>query len=231
MSKTKVLYVEDDENLGFITQDQLESEGFEVVRCKDGHQGLQMFGNDTFDICLLDVMLPKQDGFSLAEDIRSLNQTVPIIFLTAKNLDEDKIKGFKTGGDDYLTKPFNMEELILRIDAILKRTKKNNQTEDKSVIHFGQCEFSLKNKLLKTPYQEIRLTPKEAAILNVFCQNPNQLINRDVALKIIYGDDDYFKGRSMDVYIAKIRKYLKDDETLDLINIHGSGFQLNVEGE
>lgn len=225
----KILLVEDDENLGFITKEHLEDEGYKVDLAVNGKKGFQLFSNNEYDLCLLDVMMPEQDGFSLAEDIRAVNNNIPIIFLTAKSLQEDKIKGFKIGADDYICKPFSAEELTLRIKAILKRYfQHNDQAENRSVIDFASSSFDFKNQLLNTPSQEYKLTKKEAEVLNVLCRNINQTVTRELALKMIYGEDDYFKGRSMDVYIAKVRKYLKDDPLVEVQNIHGTGFKLVV---
>ena len=227
--KIKILLVEDDENLGFITKEHLEGEGFDVELKTDGKLGFDAFSKNSFDICLIDVMMPKQDGFSLASDIRVVDKETPIMFLTARSLPEDKIKGFNLGGDDYLTKPFSSEELVLRIKAILKRHFKYNEpAENKRVIEFSNSSFDFKNQILKTPVQEHRLTRKEAEVLNVLCKNINQTVTREVALKMIYGEDDYFKGRSMDVYITKVRKYLREDQGVEVQNIHGTGFKLVV---
>lgn len=227
--KAKILLVEDDENLGFVTKEHLEDEGFEVELKADGKLGFEAFSKNSYDICLLDVMMPNQDGFSLASDIRSVDKEIPIIFLTAKSLQEDKIKGFNLGGDDYLTKPFSSEELVLRIKAILKRHFKHHvSAENKGVVEFSNSSFDFKNQTLKTPIQEHKLTKKEAEVLNVLCKNINQTVTREIALKMIYGEDDYFKGRSMDVYITKVRKYLKEDNGVEVQNIHGTGFKLVV---
>jgi two-component system response regulator VicR len=228
--EAKILLVEDDENLGFITKEHLVDEGFNVVLAKNGKEGFKYFSNEKFDLCLLDVMMPVRDGFSLAQDIRKMDQNTPIIFLTAKSMQEDKIKGFTIGGDDYLTKPFSAEELVLRIKAVLKRYFHHHETAGKQGdFTFSKCSFNLKEQRLITPTMKYSLTKKEAEVLNVLCRNLNKVVTREVALKMIYGEDDYFKGRSMDVYIAKIRKYLKDDDTVEVQNIHGTGFKLLVE--
>jgi two-component system OmpR family response regulator len=222
-----ILLVEDDENLGFVIKDNLEDEGYLVNLAKDGEEGFRLFHSATYDICLLDVMLPLKDGFSLAQDIRKANQEVPIIFLTARSLDEDKIKGFQSGADDYITKPFSVNELSYRIKAVLKRTK-NSETKDtqKDVFLIGAFSFDFHNQTLSLKGEEQTLTKKEADILKLLCLNKNQLVSREMALKVIWGDNDYFKGRSMDVFITKLRKYLKDDPKVEIINIHGTGFKL-----
>ncbi len=225
--KGNILLVEDDENLGFVIKDSLEEEGYLVNLAKDGEEGFRQFHSKTYDICLLDVMLPLKDGFTLAQEIREANADVPIIFLTARSLDEDKIKGFQSGADDYITKPFSVSELTYRIKAILKRTKPADLHEtQKDNFVIGKFEFDFPNQLLKLHGQEQSLTKKEAEILKLLCLNKNQLLSRDMALKVIWGDNDYFKGRSMDVFIAKLRKYLKDDPKVEIINIHGTGFKL-----
>ncbi len=222
-----ILLVEDDENLGFVIKDNLEDEGYLVNLAKDGEEGFRLFHSQTYDLCLLDVMLPLKDGFSLAQDIRKANQDVPIIFLTARSLDEDKIKGFQSGADDYITKPFSVNELSYRIKAVLKRTKSaevHDTQKDNFVI--GDFSFDFPNQTLSLKGAEQTLTKKEAEILKLLCLNKNQLVSRDMALKVIWGDNDYFKGRSMDVFITKLRKYLKDDPKVEIINIHGTGFKL-----
>jgi len=225
--KGNILLVEDDENLGFVIKDSLEEEGYLVNLAKDGEEGFRQFHSKTYDICLLDVMLPLKDGFTLAQEIREADADVPIIFLTARSLDEDKIKGFQSGADDYITKPFSVSELTYRIKAILKRTKPADLHEtQKDNFVIGKFEFDFPNQLLKLNGQEQSLTKKEAEILKLLCLNKNQLLSRDMALKVIWGDNDYFKGRSMDVFIAKLRKYLKDDPKVEIINIHGTGFKL-----
>ncbi|MFM7022947.1 MAG: response regulator transcription factor [Flavobacteriales bacterium] len=222
-----ILLVEDDENLGFVIKDNLEDEGYLVDLAKDGDAGLRLFHGQSYDICLLDVMLPLKDGFSLAQDIRTTNQEVPIIFLTARSLDEDKIKGFQSGADDYITKPFSVNELSYRIKAVLKRTKTSEAKDvQKDNFQIGDFVFNFLNQTLTLNGAEQTLTKKEAEILKLLCLNKNQLVSRDMALKIIWGDNDYFKGRSMDVFITKLRKYLKDDPKVEIINIHGTGFKL-----
>lgn len=216
--KDKILLVEDDPNLGFVIKDMLQSEGYKVELCKDGATGLKTFVNGSFDLCLLDVMLPKKDGFTLAEDIRKSNHEVPIIFLTAKNMKQDVVKGFQLGGDDYITKPFSTEELKLRVGAVLKRTKKEENPEAfKDNYEIGNYKLDHKNLLLTYKNEPARsLTPKEADLLRMFAHHLDSVISREDILKRVWGDDDYFLGRSMDVFISRIRKYLKDDEHIEL---------------
>jgi two-component system, OmpR family, response regulator len=230
--KAKILLVEDDPNLSLILVDYLEMLTYETILCKDGVHGLNTFKSTHFDLCLLDVMMPKKDGFSLAEDIRKINQDVPIIFLTAKSLKEDRIKGFKTGCDDYITKPFNTEELSLRIDAVLKRCMiKNNITsvEKQEVYEIGIFKFDYTNMTLISPSIKNNLTRKESDLLKMLCDNKNLLLKRETALKSIWGDDNYFIGRSMDVFITKLRKYLKEDPAISITNVHGAGFKLEID--
>lgn len=222
---TSILLVEDDMNLGFVIQDNLKMNGFQVHLCQDGKAGLKAFGDNSFDLCLLDVMLPKKDGFSLAHDIRKINPEVPIIFLTAKAMLDDKIKGFNLGADDYITKPFNPEELVLRIEAILRRslgTAKNNSSE----YSLGRFTYDPTNYILKHPKGDKKLTKKEAEILKLLCDHKGKVLERDLVLNMVWGDDSYFNGRSLDVFITKLRKYLKMDSSVKITNIHGVGFKL-----
>lgn len=227
--KANILLVEDDDNLGFMLKDYLQMEGFQVNLQKDGASGLQAFQNQTFDLCILDVMMPIQDGFSLAKDIRKINLKVPFVFLTAKAQEEDRIKGLKLGADDYITKPFSTEELKLRLENILRRTSPPDNLTKEEVYHIGQYHFDFANQILKHKVIEKRLTKKEAQVLRLLCQNRNLLVRRETALTTIWGADDYFMGRSMDVYIAKLRGYLKEDPSVSIINVHGTGFKLEVE--
>lgn len=225
----KILLVEDDENLGFILKDYLELIGYEVDLQKNGNAGYTSFLTKKFDLCILDIMLPLKDGFTLAEDIRKKDESIPIIFLTAKTLKEDKIRGFKIGADDYITKPFSTEELSLRIEAIFKRIRSANVTTEGESYTIGIYNFDYYNQLLISSKGEKSLTKREADVLRMLCLNKNQLLKREIALKQIWGSDDYFMGRSMDVYIAKLRKYLSDDENINIINVHGSGFKLEIK--
>jgi DNA-binding response OmpR family regulator len=224
---TKILLVEDDDSLGFVVKDNLEQEGYQIDLQTTGKLGQTAFQKNQYDICILDVMLPEMDGFTLGEYIRSTGNQIPIIFLTAKSLKEDRIKGLKLGADDYLTKPFSIEELILRIEAILKRTgKKSSQNIDTHII--GKYIFDTKN--LKLYFDNIPqdLTHRESDLLNFLVQNKNETIPRDKILIAIWGDDDYFKGRSLDVFITRLRKYLSQDPTIKLTNVHGVGFRLDI---
>lgn len=226
--KARVLLVEDDESLAFIVKDNLEEAGYEVFYAPDGETGFQLFMKHNIDICLLDVMLPKKDGMTIASQIRKKNEKVPILFLTAKNMDEDRIAGFKAGGDDYITKPFNMEELLLRMQVFLKHTQVNEE-EEKTIFNLGEMEFDSANLILKRDGNEIQLTQKESDLLRYLCLNANQVLKRDDILLNVWGKDDYFLGRSMDVFMTKIRKYIKEEEKVNLQTIHGVGFKLVIE--
>lgn len=227
MGKHKILLVEDDLNLGFLIQENLEMQGFEVKLCRDGEAGLVVYQEENFDLCLLDVMLPKKDGFALATEIREHSQQIPIIFLTAKSLKEDRIEGFKLGGDDYITKPFSLEELVLRIHAVLKRSAgvvdaATNRHE------IGKYIFDYESQILRHGEKQHKLTAKEAELLKLFCVHRNEVLDRQATLKQIWGEDNYFNGRSMDVFISKLRKYLGEDRNIEIKNIHGKGFKLIV---
>ena len=227
MSDFKLLLVEDDPNLGQILNEYLSLKGYETTLCNDGEEGLKTFKRGRFDLCLFDIMLPKKDGFSMAKEIRREDTVTPIIFLTAKSMKEDTIEGFKIGGDDYITKPFSMEELLLRIKAILKRTTEGNpQVSGQKTFEFGSFHFDYDKQMLSRGGVETRLTSKEAELLRLLCLHLNQPLNRSVALKLIWRDDSYFNARSMDVYIAKLRKLLREDESVQIITLHGSGFKL-----
>lgn len=229
-SKGNLLLVEDDENLGFVVQDALKRKGYTVHLFRDGKEGLQHFNRNAYDLCLIDVMLPHKDGLSLAEDIRLTDPIVPIIFLTAKSQTEDRIAGFKAGGDDYITKPFSHEELVLRIDAILRRTKgKGAEERNREVFTLGEFTFDDRNKTLNHPNEERRLTKKEAAVLKLLCMHIDQVLPRELLLNMVWGDDSYFLGRSLDVFISRLRKYLNHDERVRIVNVHGVGFKLQVE--
>lgn len=220
----KILLVEDDPNLGTVLQDYLQVKGFEPELCRDGQQGLAAFQRQTYDLCLLDVMMPKMDGFELAQEIRQLNAQVPIIFLTAKSMKEDTIAGLKLGADDYLTKPFSMEELLLRIRAVLRRTQPPEP--EQHVFTFGSFTFDYDQRRLTHGKEQEKLTSKEAELLKLLAQHVGQTVDRTHALKLIWKDDSYFNARSMDVYIAKLRKYLKPDEAVQILTVHGQGFKL-----
>lgn len=229
--KIHILLAEDDNNLGFVVQDNLKSNGFDVTLCPNGEEALKAFANNPFDLCLLDVMMPKKDGFTVAETIRELNKDIPIVFLTAKTMQMDKVKGFTVGADDYITKPFDFQELVLRINAILKRSKLITEKEEETILSYeiGKYHFDIKNQVLKLGNVEQKLTKKETRILTFLCENMNDIASREQILKNIWGNDDYFSGRSMDVFISKIRKYLAEDEHIQIINIHGVGFKLEVK--
>jgi DNA-binding response OmpR family regulator len=228
MSFNKILLVEDDENLGQILQEYLQMKQYEVSLCRNGEEGLKQFKTNTYHLVILDVMMPKKDGFTLAGDIKKTNPHVPFIFLTAKSMQEDTLKGLKLGADDYITKPFSMEELLLRLKAILKRTyqEKDNKA---GKYKLGSCSFDADAHLLETPEQKIKLTTKEAELLRLLCLNMNQCLNRGDALKAIWHDDSYFNARSMDVYITKLRKYLKVEPAIKILTLHGQGFKLLQE--
>jgi two-component system, OmpR family, response regulator VicR len=223
----KILYVEDDPNLGFVTKDNLEEEGFEIFHFSDGKEAWKNFKKEKFDLCLLDVMLPELDGFSLAEKIRTQNSQIPIIFLTAKNLQDDKIVGLKIGGDDYITKPFSIEELVLRIRVFLKRNAVSDTSITTDVFACGNYEFCFSQQTLKLDEEIQKLTHREAEVLKFLCERKNQIAKREEILVAIWGRDDYFLGRSMDVFVTRIRKMLSSDASLKIENIHGVGFKLN----
>lgn len=228
-TKIKILLVEDDFNLGFVIQDQLKSEGYSVTLCTDGVEGLKTYNEGSFHMCILDVMMPKKDGITLAQDIRKIDTEIPILFLTAKNQVEDRIAGFKAGADDYLTKPFATEEFLLRVKAILKRVNLIEDTGIETNFNLGTIQFDSENfKLIFEDESEKKLTKKEAKILKLLVQNKNKVLTRDIVLNAVWGQDDYFVGRSLDVFITKLRKYLKPDDSVSINNIHGVGFKLEV---
>ena len=227
----KLLLVEDDPNLGFIVKDNLEDRGFEVVHCEDGKQADDLLYKETFDLLLLDVMMPKKDGFTLAEDIRARNIQTPIIFMTAREMIEDKMRGFKAGADDYITKPFDFEELYMRIEAVLKRKSVQEAIAPPLSSEYNIGTFKLiapELKLIDEKGSVYTLTKKEAGLLEYLARYANQPIKREEILRSIWNDDSYFAGRSMDVYITKLRKYLKSDPNIEIQNVHGVGFKLNV---
>ena len=232
MEKLKILLVEDDLNLGFILEENLELQGFSVKRCQDGEEGYLSFLDAHYDLCLIDVMLPVKDGFTLTKDIRKTNYDIPIIFLTAKSLKEDRIEGFKIGGDDYITKPFSMEELKLRIKAVLKRSQKATTPELLlKEFQIGKYIFKPDDRLLILNNESNKLTYKESELLKLLCINLNQTLEREIALKKIWEKDSFFNARSMDVFITKLRKHLSKDPLVKIINIHGKGFKLMVKSE
>ena len=226
--ETSILLAEDDKNLGNILKAYLEAKGYPTVLCPDGKKAYETFKRDKFDFCVLDIMMPEMDGFTVAEKIRKIDKKIPILFLTAKAMQEDRIHGFEIGGDDYLTKPFSMEELLLRIKAIMRRSNAENKVAASSVFKFGKFTFEYNRQILIFEDKENKLTSKEAELLKLLCENMNNVLDRSVALNKIWFDDSYFNARSMDVYVTKLRKYLKDDPDVELINVHGVGFKLVV---
>ncbi len=226
--KTKLLLAEDDENLGLLLKEYLVAKGFGADLYPDGEAAYKGFMKEHYDICILDIMMPKKDGFTLAKDIRIVNPDIPVIFLTAKNLKEDVIEGFKLGADDYITKPFSMEELIFRIEAILRRTSQESQASTQQVFTLGKFTFDTRKQILSDGEETVKLTTKESDLLKLLCQNANKVLERNYALKSIWIDDNYFNARSMDVYITKLRKHLKDEPTVEIINVHGKGYKLIV---
>ncbi|MDZ4664086.1 MAG: response regulator transcription factor [Bacteroidota bacterium] len=227
--KTKILLVEDDPSLGPLLQEYLDAKGFETKLAEDGQKGSEFFFKGTYDLLLLDVMMPIKDGLSLAKDIRLSDKHTPIIFLTAKSMKEDTIEGFNAGADDYITKPFSMEELLARVNAVLRRSSKSRSTDSDEVnFKVGNYNFNSEKQLLQIGVNEQKLTTKESQLLRLLCVHKNDVLDRSFALKSIWQDDNYFNGRSMDVYIAKLRKYLRDDSKVEIINIHGKGFKLLV---
>ena len=226
--EVNILLAEDDFNLGFVIVDQLKLDGYQVTLATDGMDALLRFNEKNFHLCIFDVMMPKKDGFTLASDIRKINSEIPILFLTAKTMTEDKVQGFKSGGDDYLTKPFSVEELQLRIKALLRRVNiKMDKPEDK-VLSLGIFLFDTENICLIINETKRSLTKKEAQILKLLYKFKGQVLPREVILNAVWGQDDYFVGRSLDVFITKLRKYLRDDESITLSNIHGVGFKLEI---
>ena len=210
--KLRILLCEDDENLGMLLREYLQAKGYSAELCPDGEAGYKAFLKNKYDLCVLDVMMPKKDGFTLAQEIRQANAEIPIIFLTAKTLKEDILEGFKIGADDYITKPFSMEELTFRIEAILRRVR-GKRNKESNIYKIGR-------------FKQTKLTTKESELLGLLCAHANEILQRDFALKTIWIDDNYFNARSMDVYITKLRKHLKEDDSIEIINIHGKGYKL-----
>ena len=224
-AKIKVLLCEDDENLGMLLREYLQAKGYDTELCPDGEVGYRAFTQNKYDLCVLDVMMPKKDGFTLARDIRMLNEEVPIVFLTAKTLKEDILEGFRIGADDYITKPFSMEELTFRIEAIMRRIH-GKRNRCRTHYRIGSYMFDTQKQILSRGEQSTKLTTKESELLTLLCVHANEILQRDYALKTIWIDDNYFNARSMDVYITKLRKHLKEDENVEIINIHGKGYKL-----
>lgn len=226
--KLRILLAEDDENLGVLLKEYLLAKNYETDLMPDGEKAFKSFQRNLYDLCILDVMMPLKDGFTLAKEIRAINKDIPIIFLTAKSLKEDVLHGFKLGGDDYITKPFSMEELIFRIEAILRRTNADSKLSTQNVYKLGKYTFDFQKQTLTSDDIIHRLTTKESELLKLLCDNMNEILERNYALKSIWIDDSYFNARSMDVYITKLRKYLKDEPAVEILNVHGKGFKLII---
>ncbi len=228
MENTRVLLAEDDKNLGNILKAYLEAKSYPTVLCQDGKIAYETFKREEFNFCVLDIMMPEMDGFTLAKKIRKIDKEIPILFLSAKSMQEDRIQGFEVGADDYLTKPFSMEELLLRIKAIMRRSTSSESETGKSEYKFGKFVFDYNRQTLNCDNKDQKLTSKEAELLKLLCDNMNNVLDRTIALNKIWFDDSYFNARSMDVYITKLRKYLKGDPNVELINVHGVGFKLVI---
>ena len=229
--KTKLLLVEDEKNFGLLLKDYLTMNGFAVTHCEDGEQGLQAFRSENFDLVIVDVMMPKKDGFTLSTEIKSINKSILLIFLTARSMRDDVIKGYTIGADDYIIKPFDSEVLLFKIKAILNRHS-SSASSDSYLHEIGQFKFNSKLRTLKNNEdKEVKLSPKEAALLNLLCQHKNDVLPREKALKQIWTDDNYFTARSMDVYIVKLRKYLAGDSSIEINNLHGNGYSLLIKEE
>lgn len=224
--KTKILLAEDDENLGSLLREYLQAKSYEAHWLSDGEKAYKSFEKNRYDICILDIMMPNKDGITLAREIRMIDPEMPIIFLTAKSMKEDVLEGFSVGADDYMTKPFSMEELIYRIEAILRRTQGIGQQNKQTEFEIGQFHFDANKQLLTLDNKSVKLTTKESQLLKLLCNNANNVLERNFALKSIWIDDNYFNARSMDVYITKLRKYLKEDPAVEILNIHGKGYKL-----
>ena len=237
MSENKILLVEDDQNFGDVLRSYLEMHDYEVTLANDGEKGLESYNKGSYDLCIFDVMMPKKDGFTLAKEIREKDKEMPIIFLTAKSMKDDVLKGFKIGADDYITKPFNSEELLYRIQAILKRSQtKADPREEIKEFFIGKYHFNFPLRILTfdpegSEENKSKLSPKEAQLLRLFAIYINDILPRSEALTKIWGEDNYFTARSMDVFVTKLRKYLKQDDNIEIVNIHGNGFQLLVKAE
>jgi two-component system OmpR family response regulator len=225
--KINILLTEDDPNLGMLLRDYLEAKGYRVSLAVNGKKGYELFNQGNFDMCILDVMMPVKDGFTMAEEIRQTDKNIPIIFLTAKTMKEDKQRGFETGADDYITKPFSMDELLMRMNAILRRTQVDvNRPQKQEPIKVGEFMFDFDTQVLSRNGEKRKLTTKENDLLQLLCANRYDILDRNYTLNRIWGDDNYFNSRSMDVYIAKLRKYLSEDPEIELVNVHGKGFKL-----
>ncbi|MGE0562080.1 MAG: response regulator transcription factor [Flavobacteriales bacterium] len=225
---TKILLAEDDTNLGNLLSDYLKAKGYETVLAANGDEAFNHFAKGGFNLCLFDVMMPIKDGFTLAKEIRKIDETIPIIFLTAKSMKEDTLQGFRSGADDYISKPFSMEELLARINAVLRRTSSQTKEEVAHVFNIGKYTFNYQKRILIIDNKEQKLTSKENELLRLLCLNQGKMLERTFALKAIWDDDNYFNARSMDVYIAKLRKHLSEDERIEIMNVHGRGFRFFV---
>lgn len=228
MTKYKILYAEDDETLAFLTKDNLENH-YDVTHCTDGEMCFEAFKKNEFDLCIFDIMMPKMDGFDLAEKVRQHNADIPIIFLSAKTLKEDRIKGLRLGADDYLVKPFSIEELLLKIEIFLKRSQKKIEPTENPIYTVGKYQFDHKNYLVFTDSEKVSLTQREAELLKLFLDNKNKVLKREEILKSLWGNDDYFMGRSLDVFISRLRKILSNEEGITIENLHGIGFKFNMK--
>jgi two-component system OmpR family response regulator len=227
-NKLKILLAEDDDNLGLLLHTYLSNKDYEVDLTRNGVEAFKKFNLGSYNFCIFDVMMPEMDGFTLAKEIREIDKKIPILFLTAKGMKEDKLEGFSLGADDYMTKPFSMEELLARIEAIVRRTEINTPIEEE-IIMVGSIKYDTQSRLLYTSGEPKKLTTKENQLLKLLVKNQNDILDRQAALRAIWGDDNYFNGRSMDVYIAKLRKLLKEDERIEIMNVHGKGFQLLIK--
>jgi DNA-binding response OmpR family regulator len=227
--KSRILYVEDDETLGFITSENLERKGYEIKLCRDGESALALFRAGSFDLCLFDIMLPKLDGFTLARIVRKENEEIPIIFISAKSLTEDKIEGLLLGADDYIVKPFNIEELTLKIEIFLKRSRIHKSLPEENAIRIGNCALDMSMLRIECAGNVKKLTFREAELINYFSRNRNKLLSREQILEAVWGGNDYFSGRSLDVFISRLRKYFQEDPSVSIENRHGLGYVFEVK--
>ncbi len=228
--KLRILLCEDDESLGMLLRDYLQAKDYDADLCLDGEEGYRAFCKNRYDLCVLDVMMPRKDGFQLAKEIRMMNSDIPIVFLTAKNLKEDVFEGFRIGADDYITKPFSMDELVFRMEAILRRVR-GRKSKDNQMFKLGIFTFDMQHQLLIRGDEKTKLTTKECELLTLLCKHVNDVLQRELALKTIWIDDNYFNARSMDVYITKLRKHLKADPRIEINNVHGRGYRLIIPDE
>jgi DNA-binding response OmpR family regulator len=226
--KKKILLLEDDNNLGFILKEHLEMKGYDVKLCLNGVEGSKEYKKDKYSLCLVDIMMPKKNGFTFVKEVRQKDEMIPVIFLTAKSLKEDRIEGFKAGCDDYVTKPFSIEELLLRINAVLRRSEPVENNSDQAQFNIGRYFFDSQKQLILLNRKKTELTSRENELLLMLCINKNNVLDRETALKKIWGEDSYFNARSMDVFISRLRKYLKEDKNVSIINVHGRGYKLRI---